>query len=187
MAASFPGAIKTFSAITRGATKLEQSLFDDPGLEMEAMETELGIGVHGSVGSLTERINLAMDLDGNPRGRIAIFDATDSQRKRIRCGVSHIDLSDGHVVWTNVVIGTINFDPPLQVDCHAFVSIQLNGIDPSLSDIPVLAAYVMDSGTDSKFDYMLTNSSNDPPSDTSSVTLHWVAVEKDFTGTGTDF
>jgi hypothetical protein len=153
---------------------------------MEAIETELGIGVHGSVGSLAERINLAMDLDGNPRGRIVIFDATNSQRKRLRCGKQSIKCSDLTPI-TKGLRGSIVFSPAMQASCHAFVRLQLSESDPSLSTIPAFAAYIMNTGTTTGFDYMVATGANSAPSDTTSFILHWVAVEKDFSGTSTSF
>ena len=54
MAASFPGAIKNFSTIVNGVTKLVASLFNSPYEEITAIETALGTNLSNTkLGSWT--------------------------------------------------------------------------------------------------------------------------------------
>ncbi len=64
MAASYPGAIKTFSAVVNGVTKLVAALFNSPYDEVTAVETELGTDVAGSATDLKTRLAVAMSDAG---------------------------------------------------------------------------------------------------------------------------
>lgn len=185
MPASFPGAIKSFSAITKGVTVLEQLLFDERGLEVEAIETELGALISGS-SSLAERLLLAMDLDGNPSGFVQNFDATNGQRKRFRCGVTEVRIGD---LTTSSIsaTGTITFAPALQVACHAFTALQLVESDIASNNIPSFIAYVDGSGTTTTFDFVIQDGAGTCPDLGTGCLIHWLAVEKDFTGTSLNF
>ena len=56
MAASFPGAIKNFSAIVNGITKLVAALFNSPYEEITAIETALGANMVGvRLGALVDK------------------------------------------------------------------------------------------------------------------------------------
>jgi hypothetical protein len=56
MAASYPGAVKNFSAVVNGVTKLVASLFNSPYDEITAIETELGTDVAGLHADLKTRL-----------------------------------------------------------------------------------------------------------------------------------
>lgn len=64
MAASFPGAVKTFSAVVNGVTKLVAALFNSPYDEITAIETELGTDPAGSMTDLKTRLAVSMNDDG---------------------------------------------------------------------------------------------------------------------------
>jgi hypothetical protein len=64
MAASFPGAIKSFSAVVNGVTKLVAALFNSPYDEITAIETELGTDPAGSVADLKTRLAVSMNDGG---------------------------------------------------------------------------------------------------------------------------
>jgi hypothetical protein len=187
--ASYPGAIKTFTAITTG-TKLEQVLFDDAIAEIEAIETELAANVHGSMGSVAERVKLAIDLDGLSPGNVKFLNATDGERKRFRCGVTAFNVDDmtkitgppaaGHV-------GTVTFAPALTVACNAFVSIQPSVTDFSLSTIPAICCYVQASGTTTTFQFVVTTRVNSSAAAGSTFLLHWFAIEDTFSSGATGF
>lgn len=64
MAASYPAAVKTFSAIVNGVTKLVASLFNSPYDEITAIETELGTDPAGSVSDVKTRLAVALNDNG---------------------------------------------------------------------------------------------------------------------------
>ncbi len=64
MAASYPGAIKTFSSVVNGVTKLVAALFNSPYDEVTAVETELGTDVAGSATDLKTRLAVSLNDDG---------------------------------------------------------------------------------------------------------------------------
>src|SRR3989304_2869910 len=64
MAASYPAAVKTFSAIVNGVTKLVAALFNSPYDEITAVETELGTNPAGSVADVKTRLAVALNDDG---------------------------------------------------------------------------------------------------------------------------
>lgn len=64
MAASYPGAIKSFSAVTNGVTKLVAALFTAPYEEVTAIETELGTDVAGTAADLKTRLAVSLNNDG---------------------------------------------------------------------------------------------------------------------------
>lgn len=64
MAASYPGAIKSFSAIANGVTKLVAALFNSPYDEITAIETELGTDPAGSASDLKTRLAVGMNDSG---------------------------------------------------------------------------------------------------------------------------
>ncbi len=57
MAASFPAAVKNFSAVVNGVTKLVAALFNSPYDEVTAIETELGTDPAGSYTDVKTRLN----------------------------------------------------------------------------------------------------------------------------------
>jgi len=67
MAASFPGAIKNFSAVVNGVTKLVAALFNSPYDEITAIETELGTDVAGSAADLKTRLAIGLSDAGVPK------------------------------------------------------------------------------------------------------------------------
>lgn len=67
MAASYPGAVKTFSAIINGVTKLVAALFNSPYDEITAIETELGANVAGSVTDLVARLTVFLNDNGTSK------------------------------------------------------------------------------------------------------------------------
>lgn len=64
MAASYPGAIKSFSAVVNGVTKLVAALFNSPYDEITAIETELGTDPAGSATDLKTRLAVGMNDSG---------------------------------------------------------------------------------------------------------------------------
>ena len=82
MAASYPGAVKTFSAVVNGVTKLVAALFNSPYDEITAIETELGTDVAGSLSDLKTRLAVAL----NDNGTLKITSATIIQIGTITSG-----------------------------------------------------------------------------------------------------
>lgn len=72
MAASYPGAIKTFSAVVNGVTKLVATLFNSPYEEITAIQTELGTDVAGSAADLKTRLAVSIGAGGALIGNQAI-------------------------------------------------------------------------------------------------------------------
>lgn len=182
MSASYPSAIKTFSAITRGTTKLEAVLFADVALELDALTQYVGANPHGRSGSLTHRLALAMGYNGS-RGNLKACQATDGQRARIRCGWDAIDcatLTPG----TYSSLGTYTFRSDVPVlktnDFYVFLRIQGVADDLSVDTIPALVNFVQGSGTISpfQFQYRVATRKNNPPAKSSSFILHWIAIEQ---------
>ena len=64
MAASYPGAIKNFSAVVNGTTKLVASLFNSAYDEITAIETELGIDVAAGAATLLARLTVGLQDSG---------------------------------------------------------------------------------------------------------------------------
>lgn len=188
MAASYPGAIKTFSAITSGATVLEQSLFDDAIAEIEAIEAELGINCHGSMGSIAERVTLALDKDGGSLGMIGVVNATDSQGRRMRCGVETVSSDQLTPVPTSgtVLAGRyhVTFDTPLTTTCIVFPELQLVESDPTLDTI---AAFIVawGNGSSTGFDVEVSTKTCRIPDPGTSFMFHWIAIEDSSTSLAT--
>ena len=62
--ASYPAAVKTFSAIVNGVTKLVAALFNSPNDEITAIETELGTDPAGSVADVKTRLAVSLNDNG---------------------------------------------------------------------------------------------------------------------------
>ena len=76
MAASYPGAIKSFSQVTNGVTKLVALLFNSAYDEIEAVETELGTDVAGSLTDLKTRLAVAFNADGTLKATTVVHSTT---------------------------------------------------------------------------------------------------------------
>ena len=64
MAASYPAAVKNFSAVVNGVTKLVAALFNSPYEEITAVETELGTDVAGTAADLKTRLAVSINDNG---------------------------------------------------------------------------------------------------------------------------
>lgn len=178
MAASYPGAIKTFSAITTG-TILTQAHFDEMHDEIEAMQAEFGLNPHGSAGSVAERIALLLGDESFPNGLKEWF-AGNTERRRIRAGVVAVDCDD-LTAGTRTKSGTITFSPPvpaLTIACHAMLMMQNLEPDPSVATAPAWVSYIRNSGTTTSFGFRVGARAGLPAAGTSFL-LHWLAFEKD--------
>jgi len=111
MAATFPNAKKTFSAIVNGVTKLVASLFNTPYDEIEAIETFIGATGGGAQSYAESLTNLLFDYRRGCRvqyksaadiyvraGAIMITDASGNRRPRR-------NTSDLTVTWANIDTG----------------------------------------------------------------------------------
>ena len=176
MAASFPNAIKAFSAIPNG-TVIAQSHFDEMVDEIQAIETEMGVNPHGKAGSIAERIALLLS-DSGYADCVREKAAGVSERRRIRAGVSAVDC-DTLTKSTRTSLGTITFSPPLaalQHACHAIIMLQYQESDPSLGTVPSWCNYVRASGTTTSFQFRVGARSG-PPAIGTSFLIHWIAYE----------
>ncbi len=112
MAASFPNAKKTFSAVVNGVTKLVAALFNSPYDEIEAIETFIGAtggGAQAYSESLTNlllnyRRGCACEYKGEAdlyvrAGEIMIVDASGNRRLRR-------NTTDTTVTWANIDTGS---------------------------------------------------------------------------------
>lgn len=75
MAASFPGAVKSFSTVVNGITKLVAALFNSPYDEITAIETELGTDPAGSMSDLKTRLAVSMNDNGTLRAISSVANA----------------------------------------------------------------------------------------------------------------
>ena len=73
MAASFPGAVKSFSAVVNGVTKLVAALFNSPYDEITAIETELGTDPAGSLSDVKTRLAVFLNNDGTPKNMLGAW------------------------------------------------------------------------------------------------------------------
>jgi len=180
MAASYPGAIKTFSAITLGATVLEQALFDEMALEIEAIETTLGLNAHGSSGSIKERVNLAMDYDGGPPGFVRHVSPV-AKGRRMRCGVESVTGDQ----LTNKTTGgtfTVTLATPFPANhgMLVFPELQLTESDPADSTIAAFICHWQRSNTNNtSFTVLVSTRVGTMPAVGSSFMFHWIAIEND--------
>ncbi len=112
MAASFPNAKKTFSAVVNGVTKLVAALFNTPDDEIEAIETFIGPTGGGAQSYSDSVTNLLRNYREGCQvkyksaadiyvtaGEIMITDASGNRRLRR-------NTSDLTVNWTNIDTGT---------------------------------------------------------------------------------
>lgn len=112
MAASFPNAKKTFSAVVNGVTKLVAALFNSPYDEIEAIETFIGAtggGAQAYSDSLTNllfnyRRGCAIEYKSAADiyvrlGEIMVTDASGNRRLRR-------NTSDTTVTWSNIDTGS---------------------------------------------------------------------------------
>jgi len=77
MAASFPGAIKNFSAVVNGVTKLVASLFNLPYDEITAIQTELGTDPAGSMSDVKTRLAVSMNDNGTIKNIMGAYAAAN--------------------------------------------------------------------------------------------------------------
>lgn len=180
MSAAYPSAIKSFTAINRGVTVLTQALFDDAIAEVEAIEATLGLNVHGRSGSLSERVKLAMDYDGGGPGHVEMVNATDAQRVRFRCGVTHIDASTLTGKPTGGPFrcgqGTITFPVPLTSNATMLLELQLTESDPALDNIASFVWWAPNHSS-TGFTYQVATKTRTIPDPGTSFILHWIAFE----------
>jgi hypothetical protein len=180
MAASYPGAIKTFSAITSGVTVLEQALFDEMHLEIEAIEATLGLNVQGSSGSIRERVNLAMDNDGGPPGRLGSVHAADNEATRMRCGINSFTSDSLASRGTGAVsgMGGVTYPTPFPGGSTSivFCELQLVEADPTVDTNP---AFIVPYGaaSDLAFSFLVTTRKAARPANGTSFIVHWIAFQ----------
>lgn len=181
--ASYPTSLWVPSHIVKNSTILSAALLQDANAEVDAIEAELGVGIHGSAGSLEERLDLFVNYKGGiPYLKIA--NAADSgERKRCRAGANLIS-SDLLTQKTNCAQGTIVFSPPLDPTQHnvvAFLELQsLDADDLGNAAIASFVNFVDGSGTTTQFEFIVGSGQNSPPPPGSSFILHWFAVEISF-------
>jgi len=178
--ADYPGSLFSPSDITTG-TVFEAALVTEAYDEVDAIESELGLGVHGEAGSLTNRIDMFMSKDGTfPYMRIA--DAADiNDRKRSRHGVTAFEASD---LDETTGKGTLIFAPPLSElrddgGTIAIVTLQIVTDDIASPDEPTQACFIVGSGGPDRFDFVCLNGNGEPPS-SGSFLLHWSVYERLF-------
>lgn len=178
MAASYPSALWVPDHIVEG-TILEAVLLHRVSEEIDAIEDALGVNVHGSAGSLAERIDHFCGDDSGIQ-RIKLVDAGEEQRRRMRAGVSLIS-TDELTAGTTTALGTLTFSPPaspLIQNAIAFLGLQtLDQDDLSNPLIPSFVNFVYGSGTTTSFQYRVGTGSNVPPASGTQFILHWIVVD----------
>jgi hypothetical protein len=119
MAASYPGAIKVFSAVVNGVTKLVASLFNTPYDEITAIETELGTDPAGTKSDVKTRLAVSLNDDGTLKPQFGVW---------VDCLVasSHNNIlaaTDGFVLATgssaDISGYTDSSNPPTTLRCQA--------------------------------------------------------------------
>ena len=175
---------------------LEARLITDAYGELDAVEQELGLNVHGLSGSVADRLNLFMDRDGQtPHIRLADADTAASPdglngRKRMRSGISSITSDD----LDNRGIGTITWSPPLAKMRAGFtytvwLTLQVTDEDIAAPEAAAQVAWIVGTQTDTTFEFVVQNGLGDninaagPPT-SGSFLIHWLLIEKDFSGEG---
>ncbi len=177
---SYPSSLWVPAHITSGVTVAEQSLLDDLNDEIDAIATELGINIHGSAGSLRERLDMFIDRSGN-LPYIKLHDlASSGARRRCRAGVVVVDV-DSLNIQNHSAKGTVTFSPPLDAtknDVWAFLQLQTLDEDQSDQSTARFVNFIHRSGTSTSFQYRVANSLGGPPLAGTSFILHWLAVER---------
>lgn len=107
----YPTGVVSWGNVAASGVVLRAEHLREPFLEIEAIEAEVGVDVHGTAGSLAERLSMAMDDLGNLIGRVAWANFADNQRRRWRFGYREFVTVTGGAdseTFTNA----IPFDPP---------------------------------------------------------------------------
>lgn len=177
--ASYPSAIWQPAHLTSGVSVLVASLLNDPGSEVDAIETELGVSIQGYAGSLKERLDLFMDQDGEvPYCRIKDLLAS-GERKRMRAGVAAINVDD-LTIDASSARGTYTFSPPLAAtlkNVHAYLALQSTDANQGDPTLAALLNFVDGSGTTTAFGFRVGNGQKGPPASGTSFIMHWLAIE----------
>ena len=182
MAASYPSAIWSPAVIADG-TDLEADLFNRTAEELDAIEQEMGVEVHGDSGSIAERLDMVIDRDG-AKNILKIADAAQSgKHKRIRAGVESVDIDDLTDLGS-CGEGTVTFEPSTIKTVNAYLTLQLVSDDPELKTDPHSVCFVQNSGTTTSFDFRVSSANNAIPSPGTSFLLHWIVIEDTFSNTG---
>ena len=178
---SYPSAVVSFSSIVVGTT-LEAGLLIDTAVEAKAVQAVLGTNIHGSAGSLADRLRMFCGDFGTPYGNLKQIAGSDNVYRSLRAGVTVVNVDDLDVVTsTNRAEGTFTFSPPLAAlpaNCHAFVNLQL--IDDAVNSTtnPLILNYIANSGTTTSFDFAVCTNRDAIPAAGTSFIMHWCAIER---------
>lgn len=184
--ASYPSALWVPSHIVEDVTVLERVLFQDANAEVDAIEAELGILVHGTAGSLEERIDLFMSNKGGIPN-IKLCDGADSgNRKIMRAGIEVVEADDlTHGVRASR--GTLTFSPPLApTRNNVEVLVELQTLEEDTIGQSGIASYlnfVLASGTTTAFQFDVCTGAGLRIADGTSFIMHWLAIEITFNTT----
>lgn len=107
----YPSTVVSWSNVAASGVVLRAQHLRDAFTELEAIEAELGADVHGTAGSLAERLSMALDEQGNLIGRVAWANFADNQLRRWRFGYREFVTVTGGAD-TETFLNAIPFDPP---------------------------------------------------------------------------
>ena len=161
MAASYPGAIKTFSSVVNGVTKLVAALFNSPYDEITAIETELGTDVAGTAADLKTRLAVFLNNDGTSKVDVDDYGTSLSaptaktlENVKIQYGIAPAIANGGTAVITGL---------PFTSATSYTVFLGRMNVDTSNRDV---GSYLRDSASQ----FTITNSSGETSD------LSWLAI-----------
>lgn len=109
MAASYPAAIKSFSNVVNGTTKLVALLFNSAYDEITAIQTELGTDVAGSLTDLKTRLAVAFNADGTLKAKTVVTSSTyDLSTASGTQDITSFGFDPASVVIMGIVNGSLN-------------------------------------------------------------------------------
>lgn len=163
MAADYPGAIKTFSAVVNGITKLVMALFNSPYDEITAIQTELGTDPAGSYTDVKTRLNSTTTL-GSWVDKSASYGAQQAATDGFVSVAATYSGGDQSVLATGY---TDTSNPPTTVRCYASAVCSL-----SHGEVRVSGSFCMPVKKNSYWKVVLSN----PYGSGGSMTVYWIPI-----------
>jgi hypothetical protein len=177
----YPSSIVTWDEVATVGRVLRAQDAIEVAAEMEALQSEVGIEPHGSAGSIAERLSCSIDAQGNLVGRVAIADADDNQRKRMRLGYREfVTTVTGQ---SEELVAAFTFDRPLK--SVPLIFLRVRRLSTAVG-VPVMATWGSSVAT-THFNVLVQ-----PQNGSSLVVgipfgLTYLAIESEFDVTDTDF
>ncbi len=118
----YPSSIVTWDEVATAGRVLRASDVRQLAEELEALQSECGIEPLGAAGSIAERLSVSLAEDGSLVGRVAIADAADNQRKRMRVGYREFVTTTSGT--SEELVAAFTFDRPLKSVPLIFVRVR---------------------------------------------------------------